>query len=99
MQLRQFLPQFQVSECLVRNLFGLRSESQWRNPSPSTLLGFRSDSARTQLGLGTEIWLVIQPKQFLVQSERTARTPCGQLRFRSDSARIRWGSVKSSIFL
>jgi hypothetical protein len=44
-----------------------------------------------------EIWQHLLPTKVLVKSERTARTPRGQLGFRAESARIRWGSVKSSM--
>ena len=42
-----------------------------------------------------KIWQCPLPKKFLVKSERTARTLRGQLRFRTDSVRIRWGTVKT----
>ena len=46
-----------------------------------------------------EIWQQLLPKKILVKSEWTARTLGGQLGFRVESARIRWGTVKTSLAL
>jgi hypothetical protein len=63
------------------------------------LLGLHLDSAQTSLGLGMLYWQDILPIEFLGNSERNPSIPLGTLGFHSDSDRIRWGSVKSSLLL
>jgi hypothetical protein len=66
-------------------------------PSVRVVLGLCTDLARTQLGRG---WLVkqnIHQNSVQVQSEHSPWTVHGLHGVRTESARIRWGSVKTSM--
>jgi hypothetical protein len=67
-------------------------------PSVRVVLGLCTDLARTQLGRG---WLVkqnIHQNSVRVQSEHSPWTVHRLHGVRTESVRIRWGSVKTSIF-
>jgi hypothetical protein len=67
-------------------------------PSVRVVLGLCTDLARTQLGHGWLIKQSIHQNSVRVQSEHSLWTVHGLHRVRTESVRIRWGSVKTSNF-